>query len=1280
MHIKQVQIKGFKSYATEVTVGPFDTQFNAITGLNGTGKSNILDSICFVLGITTLSAVRASKLEELVYKQGQAGVTKCQVTIWFDNTNKATSPVGYEKHNEISVSRLIVIGGKNKYLINNKNVQHQQVANMFHSVQLNVNNPHFLIMQGKITKVINMKAKETLSMIEEAAGTKMYEMKRAAAQRRLEQRASKMEEIQRILSNEIEPTINKLEKEKEAYMEWSRCSSELTTISKFVIAHDYYEFTKQSEEKAQAVIDAKQGESDLIVANEELKRNVEDWELQLKEKEQEDAATESNAEKRVAKTRKTELQAQNTSREKKIKGTNKALEESMKSGQDATKQLEDAQAAVDKAKADWDKAKADAEQAREQSETFTKEIDELKKKMQQLEAGVSANADSGETLQQQILDTQKLVMELQTEAKKARANQAAAEKEIPNVENQMKKWKKQLSQELDELKIREAEAEAVKQKLQKYDGTPDKIAQEYQRLRELKNELSKLEEAKTKVEQNSSVSYAALQSRLEKYNFIHSRKKWLERYPPNAPRNWDPSKAVQGSLASLIEIKPDYAEYFHALEVAGGGGLFRIVTDTTATAKLMCQKGVTAGRETYLPLDHTTGQGISRQKVDRARQIANALRPGATVLRAVDAIRAPPQLQQAVENVFGPYLLVDSRDVAQKICFDPSVRTAVVTKDGDSYNPSGTMAGGSKDNNSGHFKVYKTQWQPLAKKHHECSAEKKKSEEKLAELKQMDHKEIQPLLLELQGIHEKIENWKKLNGESHAAQCRERLEGLKAERDTAVAILEKFPARQEALQSKLQNLETEQRDLHAGRDERKASYEKQVAELDKKRKPLDKVSKQKDSECVTLEGTYESKVEQLESVQKNAGRKEAELEKMRAEIKEMQEKTEEANKELEALEAKLQEWADFAKEVQAEIKELLKNIKDGKKKRSTNDQKIYELRLRFDRMEMDAKNMKHYVAKMKKQHTWLKKDEHKFNEPNGDYDFENKDIKAIRRKQNELEESIRSLGKNINKKVLQQHEQAEDAFKDLQEKRAQLEEDKLTIDTLCRKLDKKKEQAVRHCHEFVTDIFGKIFSTVLPGADAKLAIPEGMTEQEGLEIRVAFGGVWKKSLIELSGGQRSLLSLSLILALLRYKPAPVYILDEVDAALDMSHTQNIGKMIKEQFPDSQFIIVSLKEGMFTNANVLFRTKFVGGVSQVDREEGGAVQEKRKKEEQRRRAALAAEQEEAEEEEEEEDEELDAQDAGPDKKKQKTSIAESKAKRNSAEGAGGGDHKAKRAKV
>ena len=156
-------------------------------------------------------------------------------------------------------------------------------------------------------------------------------------------------------------------------------------------------------------------------------------------------------------------------------------------------------------------------------------------------------------------------------------------------------------------------------------------------------------------------------------------------------------------------------------------------------------------------------------------------------------------------------------------------------------------------------------------------------------------------------------------------------------------------------------------------------------------------------------------------------------------------------------------------------------------------------------------------------------------------------------------------------------------------------------------LDVKKTQALQTTWVKVNRDFGSIFSTLLPGTHAKLEPPEGCTVMDGLEVKVAFNNVWKESLTELSGGQRSLLALSLILALLLFKPAPMYILDEVDAALDLSHTQNIGLMLRTHFSASQFIVVSLKEGMFNNANVIFRTKFVDGVSTVVRNVAGGGQ-------------------------------------------------------------------------
>ena len=251
MKVEELIIDGFKSYATRTVVSGWDTSFNCITGLNGSGKSNILDAICFVLGITSMSTVRAQNLQDLIYKRGQAGVTKASVTIVFDNSDKAKSPMGFEDQAHISVTRQIVMGGTSKYLINGHRAQQQTVQQLFQSVQLNINNPNFLIMQGRITKVLNMKSTEILALIEEAAGTRMFEERREKAIKTMAKKEKKVEEILGLLQEEIEPKLETLRTEKRMFLEFQQVQSDLERTEKMVCAYDHVRYSHKLEEQTE---------------------------------------------------------------------------------------------------------------------------------------------------------------------------------------------------------------------------------------------------------------------------------------------------------------------------------------------------------------------------------------------------------------------------------------------------------------------------------------------------------------------------------------------------------------------------------------------------------------------------------------------------------------------------------------------------------------------------------------------------------------------------------------------------------------------------------------------------------------------------------------------------------------------------------------------------------------------------------------------------------------------------------------------------------------------
>jgi structural maintenance of chromosome 2 len=210
------------------------------------------------------------------------------------------------------------------------------------------------------------------------------------------------------------------------------------------------------------------------------------------------------------------------------------------------------------------------------------------------------------------------------------------------------------------------------------------------------------------------------------------------------------------------------------------------------------------------------------------------------------------------------------------------------------------------------------------------------------------------------------------------------------------------------------------------------------------------------------------------------------------------------------------------------------------------------------------------------------------------------------------------MKKKINPKVMNMIDSVEKKEAALKNMMRTVIRDKSKIEETILNLNEYKKEALHKTWVKVNGDFGQIFNELLPGSFAKLDPPEGKDITDGLEVKVSLGKVWKQSLTELSGGQRyasalshyrlicansfvnysSLIALSLIMALLQFKPAPMYILDEVDAALDLSHTQNIGRLIKTRFKGSQFIVVSLKDGMFQNANRIFRTRFSEGTSIV----------------------------------------------------------------------------------
>eukprot|EP00624_Nannochloropsis_granulata_P000256 evm.model.NODE_10904_length_5915_cov_18.506340.1 len=630
MYIEEVIIDGFKSYATRTVVSGFDPCFNAITGLNGSGKSNILDSICFVLGISNLSQVRVGNLQELVYKQGQAGVTKATVSINFNNADKKTSPVGYEHFDKISVTRQVVIGGKNKYLINGHAVQASQVQNLFHSVQLNVNNPHFLIMQGRITKVLNMKPHEILGMIEEAAGTRMFENKKQAALKTIEKKAAKMQEIQKVLANEITPTLDRLRKEKKHYLQWSKNNTEIEKLQRLCVAHQFTQLHEEVSRSADELLGMETERDRLKAEIGTLKAGVKERSAEaaklgeLKEKEYEKALERAKSkEDSLSK----ELVKVNTHWKNK-----KATLDKEEKGLDAMQQqVGDAQGAVGEKMKELQAADAAVAAAQAALAEKEKTLQEVSAAYQAMCAGTTEGSDGDEesaTLTDQIASSSQAAHTAEGDAERLTLRIGHLEKSIADAKKELKKSEKEGGKALRERATLQAAVAELRQKLQGM-GCDEATADR------LRAELQQAEPQRDALRDQVETLAAQLEGRLA-----------FEYRDPE--KGFDRTR-VKGLVARLLTLKDPAAAT--AIEVVAGGKLYQVVTDTEQTGKLLLQKGGLKRRVTIIPLNKISRHVVEAGKMRKASQLAE--KQGGSARLALELVGYEEEVRAAMEHVFG---------------------------------------------------------------------------------------------------------------------------------------------------------------------------------------------------------------------------------------------------------------------------------------------------------------------------------------------------------------------------------------------------------------------------------------------------------------------------------------------------------------------------------------------------------------------------------------------------------------------------------------------------
>ena len=602
-------------------------------------------------------------------------MTKASVTIVFDNRDKSKSPIGFEEYAQISVTRQIVLGGTSKYLINGHRAQQHTVQNLFQSVQLNINNPNFLIMQGRITKVLNMKAVEILAMIEEAAGTRMFEDRRDKAFKTMAKKEMKVQEIQELLKDEIEPKLEKLRTEKRAFLDFQQTQSDLERLTRLVVAHDYLKYKDKLKQSASDLEAKKQRAKDLEEGAERLKKEISNLEEDVKkvkavrDKELRKGGRFQALEDEVT-AHSHEIVRLTTSMDLK-KASHVEEQERKKTVQKSVKELEGL--LKEKSKI-YEKLQAQYETAKAQFDKQAAEVEEKEELLQTLQTGVASKEGQESGYQGQLQDARNRASAATTEQEQAKLKITHLEKRIKEDEPRAKKAKEQNSGLLKDLEALRTQATKLEKELSKLGFEPGKEE-------EMRGRESTLEKEIRSLRQESD----AMKRKVANIDFTYN----------DPSPNFDRSK-VKGLVAQLFTLDKYKTQAGTALEICAGGRLYNVVVDSAETGTQLLQKGKLRKRVTIIPLNKISAFRASAEKIGAAQKVA----PGKVDL-ALSLIGYDDEVAKAMEYVFGSTLVCDDAETAKRVTFDPAVRMKSVTLEGDVYDPSGTLSGGSSPNSSG---------------------------------------------------------------------------------------------------------------------------------------------------------------------------------------------------------------------------------------------------------------------------------------------------------------------------------------------------------------------------------------------------------------------------------------------------------------------------------------------------------------------------------------------------------------------------------------------------
>ncbi|KRG13503.1 chromosome segregation protein SMC [Virgibacillus soli] len=1174
MFLKQLDIIGFKSFAEKTTLD-FVSGVTAVVGPNGSGKSNITDAIRWVLGEQSARSLRGGKMEDVIFagSDSRKSLNFAEVSLTLNNEDN-TLPLEY---NEVCVTRRVFRTGDSEYLLNGHSCRLKDIIDLFMDSGLG-KEAFSIISQGKIEEILNSKPEERRTIFEEAAGVLKYKTRKKKASHKLQETTENLNRVNDILY-ELEGQLEPLEMQASMAKDYLQKKQDLETheialtVHEIGEKHTHWENSKKVLEK-------------LTVQEKDLSADIQQVELSLEsERTQLAALDEKIAEWQSA------LLTSSKDLEK-LQGRLGILKErknnaALNSGQ-LQKNITDAEQKIIQIKQKQEETKAELLEKKNEAQKLKKILSDKRKQVSTLNGSIeetieSLKSDYIEVLNQQATAKNEFrYLQQQLEQQIAKSNR---------LDQENKKYLEQRAHYLSQLDEKMQEVEKIDNELtfqieqfrktqiltketkEKYEAKNDLLNKAYQFIQKAQSRKDTLEE----MEEDYTGFYYGVKEVLK------AKKSELD--------------GIEGAIAELIHVPQQFAK---AMETALGGAMQHIVVNSEANARnaIAFLKRKQLGRATFLPMDVIKGRNLP---VHQQRDLTNH---SSFIGIAADLVDCEHSYKQVIQHLLGNIVIADSLAGANQLAKLLQFRYRIVTLDGDVVNPGGSMTGGASKQKTTSLLGRKTELEELKTKLIEMKSKTKELEEEWQHLKdQLTSNEQQLEMMK--------ENGDKLRSQKNEAQAElSHIEMTKKNVDDRLALYDLETSELKEEKNKIKERMSALEEITSNCSEKIISLNTKIDELTKQRNDERHSKESLEKEINELSSRYAVINEQLQSTQKQLANLATEFEEIESHKNSLMDEwgfiqgemtghqtseedlaqlIQQGTSEKDRIEKQLNKEREDRFQIQVAIEQKEANLKEQKRLYSGISNALRDEEVKKNRLDVELDNLLHMLREDYSLSYEGAKDQYPLILP----------VEETRKKVKLIKLGIEELG-SVNLGAIEEYDRVYERYHFLLEQQTDLTEAKTHLFRVMDEMDDEMKRRFGTTFHEIQDQFTGVFRALFGGgrAELKLTDPTDLLNT-GVDIVAQPPGKKLQNLSLLSGGERSLTAIALLFSILKIRPVPFCVLDEVEAALDEANVQRFSHYLRAFSQETQFIVITHRQGTMQGADVLYGvTMQESGVSKI----------------------------------------------------------------------------------